>query len=101
MPQFPVGDTKMLVSKIAIICVTPNVKPKIYVTPNPNPKCESVEYRLGWVSWHWGLCWACTFQVVCVNFICVRSPTQMWHSFRNMGFKIVNFKLGIHPELGS
>ena len=70
-PQFRVEDTNMLVSKNAKICFTPNAKPKICVTPNVNPQRESVEYRLHWVSCRWGSCWACTFDVVCVNFICV------------------------------
>ena len=52
----------MLVSKNAKICVTPNAKPKSCVIPNANPQCESVEYRLHWVS-HW----ACTFHVICVK----------------------------------
>ena len=70
-PQFHVGDTDMLVSKNAKICVTPNAKPKICVTPNANPQQESVEYRLCWVFWQWGLHGTCTFHVVCVNFISV------------------------------
>ena len=41
-----VGNTNMLVSKNAKICVTSNAKPKICVTPNANPQCKSVEYRL-------------------------------------------------------
>ena len=37
--QFRVGDTNMLVSKNAKICVTPNV----------NPQRKSMGYRLSWV----------------------------------------------------
>ena len=39
----------MLVSKIAKICVTPNMNAKICVTPNTNPQGEQVEYRSRWV----------------------------------------------------
>ena len=35
---FCVGDTNMLVSKNAIICLTPNEKHKICVSPNANPQ---------------------------------------------------------------
>ena len=53
------------------ICDTPDAKPKICVTPDANPRRQSVEYRWRWAFWRWG--WRCagTFQVVCVNFICV------------------------------
>ena len=37
-----------------------------------NSQRESVEYRLRWVPNAKYLHWPCTFQVVCVNFICVR-----------------------------
>ena len=43
--QFRDGDTNMLVSKNAKICVTPNANAKICVTPNTNPQREHVEYR--------------------------------------------------------
>ena len=66
-----VGYTNILVSKNVKICLTPNAKSKICVTPNANPQSVSVEYRLRWVSWPWGLRWACTFHVVCVNIVCV------------------------------
>ena len=36
-----------------------------------DPQCDSVEYRWNWVFWRWGWRWACTYHVVCVNFICV------------------------------
>ena len=39
------GDTNMLVSKIANICITPNMNDEICVSPNANPQCEQVEYR--------------------------------------------------------
>ena len=41
-----------------------------------NPQRESVEYRLRWVPNAKSSRWPCTFHVVCVNFICVRWPTQ-------------------------
>ena len=42
-----VGNTNMLVSKNAKICVTPNTKPKMCVFPPTRiPQCQSVEYRL-------------------------------------------------------
>ena len=46
MPQFHVGDTNILVSKNAKICITPNVKHKICVIPNAKPQREPMEYRL-------------------------------------------------------
>ena len=44
-----VGDTNMLVSKNTKICLIPNAKHKICVSPNVNPQCKLVEYRLRWV----------------------------------------------------
>ena len=38
-----VGDTNMLVSKNAKICITPNANAKICITPNVKPQRESVE----------------------------------------------------------
>ena len=38
---------------------------------SPKPQRESVEYRLCWVLNTKFLHWACTFHIVCVNFICV------------------------------
>ena len=60
-----------VVSKNVEICFTPDAKPEICVSPNAKPQRKSVEYRWRWVFWCWGWRWACTFQVVCVNFICV------------------------------
>ena len=40
-PQFRVGDTNMLVSKNAKICVTPTANAKICVSPNANPQKRS------------------------------------------------------------
>ena len=54
--------------------LTPNLK---FASPNAKPKRESVEYRLPWVPNAKFLRWACTFHVVCVNFICVWEQTQM------------------------
>ena len=45
MREFCVGDTNILVSKNAKICITPNANAKICVTPNPNPQRQHVEYR--------------------------------------------------------
>ena len=50
MLQFSVGDTNMLVSKNAKICVTPNANFKICLTPNVKPQSKSVEYRLRWAK---------------------------------------------------
>ena len=63
-----VGDTNMLVSKNAKICVTPNANSKICVTPNANLQLESVEYRWRWVFWRWYSRWPCIFHVVCASF---------------------------------
>ena len=54
----------------------PDANPKICVTPDANPRRQSVEYRWRWAFWRWGWRWACTFHVVYVNFICVGHPTQ-------------------------
>ena len=51
----------MLVSKNAKICVFPDTKPKIYVTPNAKPQRQSVEYRLRWVPNTKCSRWSCTF----------------------------------------
>ena len=58
-PHFRVGDTNILVSKNAKMCVTPNA----------NPQCKQVEYRWRWVSNIRGWRWPCRFHVVCVHFI--------------------------------
>ena len=67
-PQRPnfakVGDTNMLVSKNAKICVTPNAKHKICVIPNAKPKREPMEYRLHWVPKAKYSHWPCRFHVV-------------------------------------
>ena len=74
--NFVLGIPTCWYLKNAKICFTPNAKPKICVSPNAKPQCKSVEYRLRWVFWRWGSRWAYTFQVVCINFICVWWPTQ-------------------------
>ena len=61
MLQFHVGDTNMLVSKNARICVTPNANAKICITPNVNPQRKQVEYRWHWVPNVRGWQWPCTF----------------------------------------
>ena len=48
----------------------------ICVTPDINPRRQSVEYRWRWAFWRWGWRWPCTFHVFCVDFICVLKPTQ-------------------------
>ena len=73
MPQFPVGDSNMLVSKNAKICVTPNA----------NPQREQVEYRWRWVPNALFSCWPCRFHVVCVNFVCAGWPTRT-HPAKNV-----------------
>ena len=60
-------DTNMLVSfKFAL------GDANFFASPNAKPQRESVEYRLRWVPNAKFLRWACTFHIVCVNFICVR-----------------------------
>ena len=49
-PQFRVGDTNMLVSKNAKICVTPNAKSKICVTLNANLQRKPVVYTIDCVG---------------------------------------------------
>ena len=75
------GDTKILVSKNTIICLTPNEKHKICVTSNAKPQCEPMEYRLRWVPNAKFLHWACTFHV-CVNFICVGYANTVFSGIR-------------------
>ena len=58
----------MLVSKNAEICITPNTKLKICISPNANHQSEQVEYRLRWVPNARGWRWSCTFHVVCAIF---------------------------------
>ena len=53
------------------IGITPDAKPKICVSPNAKPECKSVEYRLRWVPNANLSRWACTFHILCVDFICV------------------------------
>ena len=60
----------------ATICVSPDTKLKSCVSPDANPRRQSVEYRWRWAFWHWGWPWSCTFHVVYVNFICVGHPMQ-------------------------
>ena len=54
----------------------PDANPKICVTPDANPRRQSVEYRWRWAFWRWGWRWACTFHVVYVNFLCLGHQTQ-------------------------
>ena len=71
--KFRIGDTKMLVSKNAKICVTPNAKHKICVTPNAKPQREPMQCRLRWVPIAKTSRWPCTFFFFCVDFIRVGS----------------------------
>ena len=80
--KFCVGNTNMLVSKNAKICVTPDTYFKICFTPNAKPQRESVEYRLPWALNAKFLRWACTFHVVCVNFIHFGEATHMQFSVK-------------------
>ena len=52
----------------------------ICVTPDANPRRQSVEYRWHWAfwrwGWRWGWRWPCTFHIFCVDFICVWCPTR-------------------------
>ena len=61
LAKFRVGNTNILVSKNAKICVTPNAK----------SQSESVENRLRWVPNGKFVNWPCTFNFVVVDFICV------------------------------
>ena len=66
-PEFCVGDTNMLVSKICVTQrQTPDAKPKICVSPNAKPRRQSVEYRWRWVFWHW----PCIFHVYFMYISC-------------------------------
>ena len=45
--------------------ITPDAKTKIGVTPDANPRCQSVEYRWRWVFWRW----PCIFHVYFMLFV--------------------------------
>ena len=51
-------------------------KKKMCVSPDAKPQRQPVEYRLRWVPGVGSLCWACTFHIFCVDFICVGHLTQ-------------------------
>ena len=59
---FSVWETNMLLSETLE-----------HPTKSPHNQCESqrepLEYRLRLVPLHWGLHWACTFHIFCVDFI--------------------------------
>ena len=44
MTQFHVGDTNMAISQNAKICVSPNAKPTICITPNKTPNASQWIY---------------------------------------------------------
>ena len=66
MRKIRAGNINMLVSKNAKICATPKA----------NPQLKQVNYLLRWVPNAKFLCWACTFYIVCVNFVHAGHPTQ-------------------------
>ena len=51
-------------------------KKKNCVSPYAKPQRQPVEYRLCWVPGVGSLRWACTFNIFCVDFICIGHPTQ-------------------------
>ena len=55
-PEFCVGDTNMLASEKANICISPNA----------NPRRQPVEYRWRWVFWRW----PCIFHVYFMYISC-------------------------------
>ena len=67
-PMQKFGDTNILVSKNTKICLTPNAKHKICVSPNANPQRESVAFRLRWVPNAKCSRWPCTFFFVLCRF---------------------------------
>ena len=69
--KFRFGNTNMLVSKNAKICVTLNAK----------PQSESVEYGLCWVPYAKFSRWSCTFNLLCVDFIRVGSLFSVEYGF--------------------
>ena len=76
LPQFRAGDTNMLVSKNAKICVIPNTNANICVTPKANPQHEPVKYSWCWVPNARGWRWACILHVVDFLFPRVGYPTR-------------------------
>ena len=85
------GVTPKYTNMLVYFGVTPDAKPKTCVTPDANPRRQSVEYRWRWVFW----CWPCIFHVyfmyisccLCIIFrigyakICQRKGSFQW----NMG----------------
>ena len=75
-----------------------------FALPNPsfsrhltqNPQRDSVEYRLHWVP-NTFLRWACTFHILCIDFICVWWPTQIQYPVE-YGLKTY-IKILRHPSL--
>ena len=53
------GVTPKYTNMLVYFGVTPDARPKICVTPDANPRRQSVEYRWRWVFWRW----PCTFHV--------------------------------------
>ena len=69
------GVTPKYTNMLVYFGVTPDVKPKICVTPDANPRRQSVEYRWRWVFWRWPYIFhvyfmyiSCIFHVVCASF---------------------------------
>ena len=89
---FTSGVTPKYTNMLVYFGVTPDAKPKVFVTPDANPRRQSVEYRWRWVFWRW----PCIFHVyfmyisccLCILFrvgyakIGRRKPSFQW----NMGF---------------
>ena len=69
-----------------IFRVLPDAKPKICVSPDANPRCQSVEYRWRWASGvgagigHVDFMF---FVLISFAFCCQRKPSFRW----NMGFR--------------
>ena len=95
-PEFCIGDTNMLVSWSQRKPFFPDAKLKICVSPNAKPHREPMEYRLRWVPNAKILHWPCTFNVFCVDFICVWYPTQTQFPVK-YGLKVtISYPLRIH-----
>ena len=83
--QNHIGDTNMLVSKNAKICINPNLNSKICVTPNASRwNIGGVGSPTGWVPNARGWCWPCRFHIVCLIFGHKHKRDIQW----NTGFRI-------------
>ena len=92
---FRIGNTNMLVSKNAKICVNPNAQPIICITPNVS------QWNIGCAKFSR---WAHTFLFFCVSISFTLGPVCQWNMdlmaldllFGDLGFIL---SIPLHPPL--